>query len=60
MGLSERQVRLIEVGVRMAVPAVIAAVQAAGEDGEPDWDSVRVTKPPEMALEEARARKLAE
>ena len=60
MGLSDRQVRLLEVGVHMAVPAVIAAVQAAGEDGEPDWNSVRITKTPEMALEEARQRKLAE
>lgn len=54
MALTDKQLRLIEEGIRLAVAAVLAAVQAAGEDGEIDWDSLRITQTPEQALEQAR------
>ena len=63
MALSEKQLQLIDRGIRLAIAAVLAAVQAAavlaavqaGDEGEIDWDSVRITETPEMALERARA-----
>ena len=54
MALSEKQLQWIDQGIRLAVAAVLAAVQAAGEQGEIDWNSVRITETPEMALERAR------
>ena len=54
MALSDKQLRLIEEGIRLAVAAVLAAVRAAGADGAIDWDSVRITQTPEPALEQAR------
>ena len=56
MALSEKQLLLIEQGIRLAIAAVLAAVQAAGDEGEIDWNSVRITETPEMALERARRR----
>ena len=57
MALSESQMRLIEEGVRLALAAVLAAVQASGDEGEIDWNSVRITETPEMALAKARRAK---
>lgn len=57
MALSEKQMLLIEEGVRLALAAVLAAVQASGDEGEIDWNSVRITETPEMALAKARRRK---
>ncbi|MCZ6490046.1 MAG: hypothetical protein O7A06_05900 [Acidobacteria bacterium] len=56
MALSEKQMLLIEEGVRLALAAVLAAVQASGDEGEIDWNSVRITETPEMALAKARRR----
>ncbi len=56
MALSDRQLRLIEEGIRLAVAAILAAVEAAGKDGKIDWNSVRITETPEQALEKARRR----
>ena len=54
MPLTDRQLGLIEEGIRLAVTAVLAAVRAAGDDGPLDWSAVRITETPEMALERAR------
>ena len=56
MALSERELQLIEEGIRLAVAAVLAAVRAAGDAGgdEPlDWSKLRITETPEAALERA-------
>ena len=60
MSLTDKQLRLIEEGIRLAVAAVLAAVRAAGapgNDGPLDWSSLRITETPEMALERARKQK---
>ncbi len=57
MALSEKQLQLIEEGIRLALAAVLAAVRAAGDDREIDWNSVRITETPEMALARARRAK---
>ena len=57
MSLTNRQLRLIEEGIRLAVAAVLAAVRAAaeaGQDGPLDWSKLRITETPEMALEKAK------
>jgi hypothetical protein len=54
MSLTDRQLELIEEGIRLAVAAVLAAVRALAEAGgnEPlDWSKLRITVTPEMALE---------
>ena len=55
MALSARELQLIEEGLILAVSAVLAAVQAAGQEGPIDWSSIRITETPEMALEKAKA-----
>ena len=57
MPLTNRQLELIEEGIRLAVAAVLAAVRAAGDDGPLDWSSLRITETPEMALERAKSQK---
>ena len=60
MALSDRELRLIEEGIRLAVIAVLAAVRAAGEadqDAPLDWSKLRITETPEMALERAKQQK---
>ena len=61
MSLTDKQLKLIEEGIRLAVAAVLAAVRAAGEAGsrEPlDWSKLRITETPEMALEKARSQEV--
>jgi len=63
MSLSDKQLELIEEGIRLAIVAVLAAVRAAGEAGnnEPlDWSKLRITETPEMALEKARSKEAKE
>lgn len=60
MALSERELRLIEEGIRLAAAAVLAAVQATKDDAPLDWSKLRITETPEMALEEAKQRKAEE
>ena len=55
MPLTNRQLELIEEGIRLAVAAVLAAVRAAGDDGPLDWSALRITETPERALERARS-----
>lgn len=55
MALTEAELKLIEEGISLAVTAVLAAVQAAGNKGPIDWNSVRITETPEMALAKAKA-----
>ena len=57
MALSEKQMLLIEEGIRLALVAVLAAVQASGDEGEIDWNTVRIIETPEMALAKARRAK---
>ena len=60
MALSDRELRLIEEGIRLAVIAVLAAVRAAGEadhDAPLDWSKLRITETPEMALAKAKQQK---
>ena len=54
MALTEKQLRWIEEGIRLAVAAILAAVEASGDRDEMDWSSLRITETPEMALEKAR------
>ena len=54
MALTERELRLIEEGIALAVSAVLAAIRAAGDKGPIDWNSLRITVTPEMALEQAK------
>jgi hypothetical protein len=54
MALTDAELKLIEEGIALAVPAVLAAVRAAGNTGPIDWNSVRITETPEMALARAR------
>ena len=59
MSLSDKQLKWIEEGLRLAVAAVLAAVRAAGDAGnnEPlDWSKLRITETPEMALEKAKSK----
>ncbi|MBI1955698.1 MAG: hypothetical protein HYS38_04835 [Acidobacteria bacterium] len=56
MALSEKQLRWIEEGIRLAVAAVLAAVRASGDGEEMDWSKLRITETPETALEKARAQ----
>ena len=60
MALTEKQLRWIEEGIRLAVAAVLAAVQAAEDTDEMDWSALRITKTPAMALEKARKKKADE
>jgi len=56
MPLTDKQLLLIEEGIRLAVAAVLAAVRVAGDanQDEPlDWSRLRITETPEMALEDA-------
>ncbi len=57
MALSERELRLIEEGIRLAVAAVLAAVQATEDDAPLDWSKLRITETPAMALEKAKQQK---
>ena len=57
MSLTDKQLELIEEGIRLAVAAVLAAVRAvgdAGNDAPLDWTKLRITETPEMALEKAK------
>ena len=54
MALSEKQLRWIEEGLRLAVVAVLAAVRATRDGEEMDWSKLRITETPEAALEKAR------
>ena len=59
MALSDKQLKWIEEGLRLAVAAVLAAVRAvaeAGQDGPLDWSKLRITETPEMALEKAKSK----
>ncbi|MBI4463395.1 MAG: hypothetical protein HY647_01715 [Acidobacteria bacterium] len=60
MALSEKQLRWIEEGIRLAVAAVIAAVRASKDQEAMDWSALRITETPEMALEKARKKKSAD
>ncbi|MBI2815466.1 MAG: hypothetical protein HYX72_00855 [Acidobacteria bacterium] len=54
MALTERELRLIEEGIVLAVSAVLAAIRAASDKEPIDWNSLRITVTPEMALEQAK------
>ena len=54
MALSPQELQLIEEGISLAVTAVLAAVQAAGNKTPIDWNSVHITETPEMALKKAK------
>ena len=56
MALSEKQLRWIEEGIRLAVVAVLAAVRASKDNQEMDWSKLRITETPETALEKARVQ----
>jgi hypothetical protein len=60
MSLTDRQLKLIEEGIQLAVAAVLAAVRALGDTGsnEPlDWSKLRITETPEAAREKAEKQK---
>ena len=59
MSLTDKQLMLIEEGIRLAVAAVLAAVRAAGDanQDEPlDWSKLRITETPERARARAKAQ----
>ncbi len=56
MALSDAEVQLIEEGISLAISAVLAAVRAASNKGPIDWNAVRITETPEMALAAAKAK----
>ena len=59
MPLTNRELELIEEGIRLAVAAVLAAVRKANETGDAgplDWSKLRITVTPEMALEKAKSK----
>ncbi len=60
MSLSNRDIALIEEGLRLAIAAVMAAVQAHAFTADPalpiDWAQVRITTTPEQALAKARGQ----
>ena len=55
MALSPQELQLIEEGISLAVTAVLATVQAAGNKAPIDWNSVHITETPEMALAKAKS-----
>ncbi|OFV96875.1 MAG: hypothetical protein A3F68_07925 [Acidobacteria bacterium RIFCSPLOWO2_12_FULL_54_10] len=57
MALSEKQLRWIEEGIRLAVATVIAAVRANRDEEEMDWSKLRITETPEQVRERVKSRR---
>ena len=57
MAHSEKQLRWIEEGIRLAVATVIAAVRANRDEEEMDWSKLRITETPEQVRERVKSRR---